>query len=271
MSTPKGYRISKRARPGFTLIELLIASSLLLILALGIYAVFETSRVNAARSNAQTDNQQNARIALALMERELRMAGTGVPQISCPGTPTRIVDASRQSLTIRADLRGVFTTLTSAANTGTATLSVTGATEVGVGDVLYVTDGQGCETASVQAVATGSLTLASNLAQSYAAGSRVYRPKDVTFSISGGQFRRDERNPGAAASGSPPVLAEALLTQDTFRYFDNSGTEITSNNPVASPDSTVRLIRITLSAVSTPTGLRQETFTLQSDVQPRNL
>jgi prepilin-type N-terminal cleavage/methylation domain-containing protein len=60
---------------GFTLIELLIAMSIFLIVLLGIYQMFDTNRATYVSGTRKVDVQQNARVALDAITRELRMAG----------------------------------------------------------------------------------------------------------------------------------------------------------------------------------------------------
>jgi len=60
---------------GFTLIELLIAMSIFLLILLGVYQVFETNRATYMSGTRKVDIQQNARVALDEIAREIRMAG----------------------------------------------------------------------------------------------------------------------------------------------------------------------------------------------------
>jgi prepilin-type N-terminal cleavage/methylation domain-containing protein len=60
---------------GFTLIELLIAMSIFLLVLLGIYQVFDTNRQTYVSGTRKVDVQQNARVALDAIAREIRMAG----------------------------------------------------------------------------------------------------------------------------------------------------------------------------------------------------
>jgi type IV pilus assembly protein PilW len=68
-------RRSLQRAGGFTLIELLIAMSIFLIVLLGIYQAFDTNRATYVSGTRKVDVQQNARVALDSMTRELRMAG----------------------------------------------------------------------------------------------------------------------------------------------------------------------------------------------------
>ncbi len=264
---------------GFTLVEALIAASTFLFILFAVYLVYEASRNTYARGEAKTDIQQNARMALSTMERELRMAGYGVP----PSTPTcpvfpRIVDARLRSITIRADLRNLSppTTLTATAAVGASSLTVntTLGSGIAAGDVVYITDGTNCESHTVQPpVGATTLPVTSNLTYAYAIGSRILRPKDVKFTIGGGELTRDEGNPNVLFPVSPRVLAQKVADQDTFRYWDASTptpNEIPANPSVADP-STIRRITFTLLTSDTPPGLDLQSYRMQSDVRPRNL
>ncbi len=263
---------------GFMPLEALIAASTFLFILFAVYLVYEASRNTFARGEAKTDIQQNARMALSTMERELRMAGYGVPDpnpIACPPPLPRIVEARPRTITFRADLRNVSTTLTALANAGTNSLTVNTTSGIVAGanpDVIYITaDGTNSETHTVQTVGATTLTITANLANTYASGSRIFRSKDVTFTILGGQLTRDERNPGAAPSVSPSVLAKKVQNQDTLSYYDANNALIAANNPVVNPNCTIRRIRIALSTSDTPPGLDLQSYTLTSDVRLRNL
>ena len=261
-----------RDERGFTLLESLITVTIFLIVLFSVYMVHEANNASYSRSEMRMDIQQNARVALSSMERELRIAGYGVPD--CPGTSTlpRISEARPRTITFRADLRNVITTLTAA---GANTLVLSTTTGIAAGDVIYVTNGAKAEALTVQNVNSGTLTVTTttNLVNSYLSGSRLYVPRDVRYTIAGGQLLREERIAGGAWPPITPdnILADRILDQNTFRYYNALNTEIPSNNPVVSPDDNIRRVRITLIASGTPSGLDLQTYTLTSDVKPRNL
>lgn len=60
---------------GFTLIEILIASTIFVMVLLGVYMVYETNQATYVRGEARANVQQNARVALDQITRELLMAG----------------------------------------------------------------------------------------------------------------------------------------------------------------------------------------------------
>jgi len=61
---------------GFTLAEAIIAAALSSFILLGLYLMYETNQVSFIKGERQTDIQQNARIALDRIVRELRLAGS---------------------------------------------------------------------------------------------------------------------------------------------------------------------------------------------------
>jgi prepilin-type N-terminal cleavage/methylation domain-containing protein len=266
-------RTSFRDQRGFTLLELLITLSIFLIVLFSVYMVHETNTVSYERSEMRIDIQQNARVALATMERELRMAGYGVPR-QLAGV-SMISDARPRAITFRADLRNVFTSLANAATAGTNNLSVNATTGIAAGDIIYMTSGSKAEALTAHSVNTGTLTVTTttNLVNSYQTGGRLYVPRDVRYTITGGQLLREERVPGGAWPPITPdnILADRIAEQNTFRYYDAGNNEITTNDPVVNPDSSIRRVRITLLASGTPSGLDLQTYTLVSDVRPRNL
>jgi len=66
---------SVRRQKGLSLVELVIAMAIFLVILLGIYQVFDTSRMTYLSGERKVDVQQNVRTALDLMAREIRMAG----------------------------------------------------------------------------------------------------------------------------------------------------------------------------------------------------
>jgi prepilin-type N-terminal cleavage/methylation domain-containing protein len=60
---------------GFTLVELMVAMSIFLLILVGIFQVFDPSRNAYQVSTRKLDVQQNARVAMDRMARQLRMTG----------------------------------------------------------------------------------------------------------------------------------------------------------------------------------------------------
>ncbi|HDZ90623.1 MAG TPA: prepilin-type N-terminal cleavage/methylation domain-containing protein [Deltaproteobacteria bacterium] len=66
--------------PGFTLLELLIAMAIALVVITSIASAFISQRKTYAVQEQISEMQQNARAAMDIMSREIRMTGYGVPR-----------------------------------------------------------------------------------------------------------------------------------------------------------------------------------------------
>ncbi|MFQ5881707.1 MAG: PilW family protein [Candidatus Methylomirabilales bacterium] len=94
MSDRRNRHISLQGEGGFTLAEVLITTVISSIILLGVYLMYDVNQVTFIKGEQQADIQQNARIGMDRIVRELRMAGSdpsgvlsGGPDI--PGTGTR--------------------------------------------------------------------------------------------------------------------------------------------------------------------------------------
>jgi len=65
----------RKGEAGFTLVEALIGVGIFAIVLLSILQMFATNRVTYAKGEVKVSIQQNARAALELISRELRMVG----------------------------------------------------------------------------------------------------------------------------------------------------------------------------------------------------
>ena len=90
--------IRPRREGGFTLAEVLIASTVSMIVLVGLYLLYDVNQATLIRGEQQTDLQQNARIGMDRIVRELRLVGSdpsgtlsGGPAI--PGATTNCVGA----------------------------------------------------------------------------------------------------------------------------------------------------------------------------------
>lgn len=88
-----------RSARGFTLVELLIAVTLSAFLLAAVYRVFNTSENSQSLGLDLAETQQNARIALATLENDLREAGRGIP----PHVQSPILVASQYRITYVRD------------------------------------------------------------------------------------------------------------------------------------------------------------------------
>ena len=97
----KALHPSPESDSGFTLIELLIAMAIGLILLGAMYGVFTTHNKIFGTQEQIAEMQQNARTAMDMMTREIRMAG-----YNPTGAPFDGITYSASQLQVKADLDG---------------------------------------------------------------------------------------------------------------------------------------------------------------------
>ncbi len=79
--------IRPRREGGFTLAEVLIASTVSMIVLLGLYLLYDVNQATLIRGEQQTDLQQNARIGMDRIVRELRLVGSDPSGTLSPSGP----------------------------------------------------------------------------------------------------------------------------------------------------------------------------------------
>ncbi|PYN86279.1 MAG: hypothetical protein DMD87_17665 [Candidatus Rokuibacteriota bacterium] len=96
-----------RGQGGFTLVELMVAMSIFLLILVGIFQVFDPSRNAYQVSERKLGVQQNARVAMDRMSRQIRMAGYFPENIDADNTndlSNSIQVATESALSISGDL-----------------------------------------------------------------------------------------------------------------------------------------------------------------------
>ena len=98
-----------RGQAGFTLVELMVAMSIFLLILVGIFQVFDPSHRAYQTSERKLDVQQNARVAMDTMARQIRMTGyfpENIDTDTANDLSNRIQAASESALAIAGDLDG---------------------------------------------------------------------------------------------------------------------------------------------------------------------
>jgi prepilin-type N-terminal cleavage/methylation domain-containing protein len=96
-----------RGQEGFTLVELMVAMSIFLLILVGIFQVFDPSRNAYQVSERKLGVQQNARVAMDRMARQIRMAGyfpENVDSDSTNNLSNSIQAATESGLALAGDL-----------------------------------------------------------------------------------------------------------------------------------------------------------------------
>lgn len=258
-----------RENKGLSLIELLIALIVSSIFVAASYRTFISEQDIYTVQDQVVDAQQNVRIAIGEMTRELRMAGYGGNILSVFGnvnTFTNIITPGSNSATIIMGSQvGV---LAQNAVNGTNQLNVTNASTIfNTGNKKYLCL-NGLNNYSVQSVAANTITLTTSLAEDHLINEPVYLVKAITYNLgpSGGitVLQRNENT----GDGPQPVAENMESLQ--FTYYDANG-NVTGNPP------DIRMIRVQVTAktsMSDPQykggdGYRRRT--LSSDINVRNM
>jgi prepilin-type N-terminal cleavage/methylation domain-containing protein len=293
----KAFRLRKNE--GVTLIELLVAMAISAILIAAIYRTFISQQKTYTVQEQVVDMQQNVRVAINRMMREIRMAGFGnvsnilPPQgqaftardgsktitfsyIINPGDNKNNVNQADDQITILGAFEKV-STLAKEPEEGkedVIQLAEKG-DEFDLAYRKYICIG-GLETNMITKLSGNAITLDSKLVNKFAVGTPVYKVKAITY-----QLRPDNRDHNMPVltredntdGGGSQVVAENIENLQ-FRYISEDGSE--SDEP---PDpSKIRLVRVTVIArtsMSDPEfkggtgGFRRRTIT--SNIHVRNM
>jgi prepilin-type N-terminal cleavage/methylation domain-containing protein len=227
------------AKKGLTLIELLVALVLSSILTGVLFRAFISQQKMYTVQDQVVDMQQNVRIAVAQMTREIRMAGYGGDILSVfgdvNGFASVITPASDAITIIFADEVGA---LKESAAKDAHQLKVTNARVFNADKKKYLCL-DGLHNYSVQSVAEETVTLCAPLAEDHPIHEPIYLVKAISYylGLSGGKtvLRRNENTGGG---GQP--LAENIENLE-FSYFDAKG-DVTTN------PADIRMVRMTATA-----------------------
>lgn len=261
-------RTAFKRKNGLTLIELLIALVLSSILTAVLYRAFISQQKTYTVQDQVVDMQQNVRIAMGQMTREIRMAGYGGDILTIFGNVngfTNIITPASNTVTIiLADEVGVLKQNTSK---GANQLKVTNARIFNADKKKYLCL-NGLNNYLVQSVAEDTIILSGPLAEGHPIHQPVYLVKAISYylGLSDGKtvLRRNENTGGG---GQP--LAENIESLE-FTYFDANG-DVTANPP------DIRMVRMTVTGKTNMLdpeykggdGYRRRT--LSSNIKVRNM
>jgi prepilin-type N-terminal cleavage/methylation domain-containing protein len=228
-----------KKKNGLTLVELLIALVLSSLLISALYRVFIIQQKTYSVQDQVADMQQNVRIAVGQMTREIRMGGYGGNILAIFGNVngfTDIITPAESSITIiLADQVGVLKQTTPK---GLNQLQITNASVFNTDKKKYFCL-NGLNNYSIQSIVTDRITLTTSLSEDHVIDEPVYLIKAITYSLglSGGKaaLRRNENTGGGAQS-----VAENIENLQ-FNYFDENG-NVTLNPP------DIRMVKVTIFA-----------------------
>ncbi|PNU19195.1 hypothetical protein C2E25_13695 [Geothermobacter hydrogeniphilus] len=250
-------------RAGFTLLELLIGIAITGIALAAIYSLYITMQRTTTDQSRVVDSQQNLRVAMDFISRDLSMAGA----IIYRNTPGIAAGSDASTLTINtASSSGAFALISSSLEvpqSATTTSNEAFTVEVpamvdrfSAGDSVRIYRPQsGSQPYSalpltVQSVNSGTRTITiagfGSLAEpiQYNTGDVIVRigagapdPSSITWTLNGTDLTRQ------ADSGGQQVVADNI-SQLQFDYILNDGTEVAT--PSASQLADISAVRVTL-------------------------
>lgn len=275
---------------GITLIELLVVLVISSIFIAAIYRIFTRQQKSYIVQEQVVDMQQNVRVAVNKMMREIRMAGFGNPNIwpfQATGgpfnsifTPTNNannVGTNDDQVTIIGAFEQI-STLASEASIGTNKIqlqNVSDASQFDTGNRRYICIG-GIETNTVANINGDIITLSNNITNRHVTGTPVFKVKAITY-----RLRMDNDRPTMPVlaredhtdGGGSIAMAENIENLQ-FRYTLADGSE--TDSP-ANP-ANIRMVRVTVTARTNipdpeyrgdPQGFRRRQ--IASNIQVRNM
>ncbi len=257
---------------GFTVLEILVSVAVSTIILLGLYALLETGQNTTSRGEQKLDLQQAARAGLDTMVRDLRMAGSGLPNPHDYTNPdAAFTAATPNSVSFRIDPQSANTDLTANASSGTTVIYLNATDPFTAGGTIYIFGNDGgsppadhWETKVVSSKTSTSLTLNLGLSNTYNAGSQVAQPRTYTYDLQGTTLRRD-----AGDLNGPQPLAENISAL-SIRYYDTTDSEI-SPASLSAHLANIRRLQITITAFKGSQLRGDQTFLLNSSIRPRNI
>ena len=239
---------------GFTLVELMVVVAIFFFILAGVFTAYITQHHASVIQAQVTDTQQNARIAMDFLSKEIRMAGFGKPAGAVNGFSDTITPAINNDATGGNNvLNGTdqiivvtgyrqISTLTSAVSADATTITlVANASQFNTTTRSFVCiDGVGqIDNYRVTGIAGNILTVSPALHRTYQAGAPVLLVKAITYNINDAMFLTRNENTGGGAQPLVPNIEDLQ-----FAYQLDDGTW--SNAP-ASPED-IRAVRINVLA-----------------------
>ena len=178
-------------RKGITLIELLVALTISGILVAGVYRTFVSQQHTYTVQEQVVDMQQNVRLGINRMTREIRMAGfgrMGDPASDffsggnkCNGYDTVVTPGGGgTSVTVVGGYQ-TLTTLSANATTGSNTIQVNDASGFDMGSKKYISI-NGTESFQIQTINGNQIELKDVLSEDHSALEPVYLVMAITYS-----------------------------------------------------------------------------------------
>lgn len=241
-----------RKEEGFTIIELMVALVIAAIVTAAVYAIFITQQKTYAIQSGVTDMQQNARAAVMLMVRDLRMAGAdigssfsvndyaGTARTASTTVTQGTGDDPDQIIVVYATEPDTTAFVSNVSNNVVTLTNVSAFSDNDyisfetVGDVYQISIINGTQL-TLDRAPPGHLTNVDNTTLGQT-GARAYLVKAITYRLEGDSLERRDSTNAAATNEIAGFIADLQITQNytgdsqlvqvilTAEYEDHEGT-----------------------------------------------
>jgi len=280
---------------GFTLLELLIALTLLTVVLAAVFGTFNRTRGEADRVGSLVEKRQSARAAVQLLERDVRMSGSGWGRmpvvVSISGspdtfyaiTPGPVPGANSSDSLMIMGAWAASTTVSALMPNPSSTLKVADATGFSPNDLVVISDGVTANMMQITAVNSSSGTLQHNPSSiynppggfsqwppgGYGVGAQVYKIDILSYKVDSTTYKRPALV-RRAFGGAPSVVAYDV---DKFQvwYQMEDGSETRSPGVAgAAATATIDKVRPVISLKLVDRTRPTYVDSVWAEVQPRS-
>jgi prepilin-type N-terminal cleavage/methylation domain len=239
---------------GFTLVELMVVVVIFFFILAGVFTAYITQHHASVVQAQVSDAQQNARIAMDFLSKEIRMAGFGKPAGAVNGFSNAVSPAinndatsgnnilnGTDQITIVTGYRQI-STLSSAATQGATTVALNGngdTFDTGTKKYVCIDATSQNDNYVISGATSSSLTLSPGLTRDYKQGAAVFLVKAITYSVNDARVITRNENIGGGAQTIAPNIEDLQLA---YQLADD-----TWSNAPASPED-IRAVRINVLA-----------------------
>ena len=190
-----GSRMLQR-QAGFTLVELLVSLAITAIVMTSVVSTFATQNRGSIQRDTYLEMEENLRIAVSTLSSALRNAGYGVPTANLNVWITEVSGFTNEPIVIQNGGGTIniasctptsVATLTAAATVPQTTLTINSATELAVGDLIWIGHSEFAKVTSVgTTLGIDTNPMASGtqgLARDHGSGSPICRVDVHTYSL----------------------------------------------------------------------------------------
>jgi prepilin-type N-terminal cleavage/methylation domain-containing protein len=243
---------------GFSLVEILVVMAIMGVVTMAVYSLYQTNQKTATTQDNVVELQQNLRIALDRMERDIRMAGFMVPSSTTPLSAATATSLTLQTASAVGRIARVAANFSSPVDATTSvTITVASADMARLfanGDRVRIIrpPNQSQPISNPPFTVTGvnpsgptiDLSGFSSPGINYKAGDVIVRttagapdPNTVTYAL--GASPNNDQLIRTANSGTPDIVADGLTTLG-FTYLLDNGT----HTPTPSNLSQIKAVEI---------------------------